>query len=99
MHYSIWHQIYTNTNKTSDEYYVSIKSIVKEYQIEDVIISSVVPVITSALKKVFVKLYHKEPMILGPGIKTFDTNCSNILGGLSSNVKETKAKNKQTGHN
>lgn len=60
----------TNTDKTSDEYYVSIKSIVKEYDIDDVIISSVVPVITSALKKVFIRLYDKEPKILGPGIKT-----------------------------
>ena len=47
----------TNTDKTSDEYYVSIKGIVKEYSITDVIISSVVPVITSALKKVFVRIY------------------------------------------
>lgn len=62
-------RIKTNTNKTSDEYYVSIKTIVKDYDINDVIISSVVPVITSALKKVFVKLYKKEPIILGPGIK------------------------------
>ena len=59
----------TNTDKTSDEYYVSIKAIVKEYNITDVIISSVVPVITSALKKVFIRLYKKEPVILGPGIK------------------------------
>ena len=59
----------TNTDKTSDEYYVSIKSIVKEFNITDVIISSVVPVITSALKKVFVRLYKKEPVILGPGVK------------------------------
>ena len=29
----------------------------------------------------------------------FDTNHSNIFGGLSSKVKETKAKNKQIGHN
>ena len=60
----------SNIDKTSDEYYVSIKSVLKDYDIEDVIISSVVPVITSALKKVFVRLYKKEPLILGPGIKT-----------------------------
>ena len=60
----------SNIDKTSDEYYVSIKSILKEYNIEDVIISSVVPVITSALKKVFIRLLKKEPYILGPGIKT-----------------------------
>ena len=60
----------SNIDKTSDEYYVSIKSVLKDYDIEDVIISSVVPVITSALKKVFIRLYKKEPLILGPGIKT-----------------------------
>ena len=60
----------SNIDKTSDEYYVSIKSVLKDYNIEDVIISSVVPVITSALKKVFIRLYKKEPLILGPGIKT-----------------------------
>ena len=60
----------SNIDKTSDEYYVSIKSILKDFNITDVMISSVVPVITSALKKVFTRLYKKEPYILGPGLKT-----------------------------
>lgn len=60
----------SNIDKTSDEYFVSIKAILKEFIIHDVIISSVVPVITSALKKVFIRLFKKEPIILGPGIKT-----------------------------
>ena len=34
------------------------------------ITSSTLPVITSALKKVFIRLFKKEPIILGPGVKT-----------------------------
>ena len=40
---------------TTDEYYLIIKTMLDEYKIDDVIISSVVPIITSALKKLFVK--------------------------------------------
>lgn len=58
------------TNKTSDEYYLLVKPILNSYQVDSVIISSVVPVITSALKKACYKLLKKEPLILGPGIKT-----------------------------
>ena len=55
---------------TTDEYYLIIKTMLDEYKIDDVIISSVVPIITSALKKLFVKYLNKEPIIVGPGIKT-----------------------------
>lgn len=57
-------------DKTSDEYYFLLKPILEHYEVEDVIISSVVPVITSAIKKAFYKLLKRQPMILGPGIKT-----------------------------
>ena len=57
-------------DKTSDEYYILIKSMIDLYPVEDVIISSVVPIITSALKKMFKKHYNLETKILGPGIKT-----------------------------
>ena len=40
------------------------------YEIEDVMISSVVPIVTSALVKVFQTYYNIEPKIIGPGIKT-----------------------------
>ena len=58
------------TDKTSDEYYYLISPILKNYEVEDVIISSVVPLITSALRKALRKYYSKEPIIMGPGIKT-----------------------------
>lgn len=57
-------------DKTSDEYYFLLKPILSHYEVKDVIISSVVPVITSAIKKAFYKLLKQEPIILGPGIKT-----------------------------
>ena len=43
------------TDITTDEYYLLIKTMLDKYNVEDVIISSVVPVITSALKKLFNK--------------------------------------------
>ncbi|MDE6047866.1 MAG: type III pantothenate kinase [Anaeroplasmataceae bacterium] len=60
----------TSLNRTADEYYVLIKPILEQYKIEDCIISSVVPVITSAFKKALVKYNKKQPIILGPGVKT-----------------------------
>lgn len=57
-------------NRTADEYYVLVKPILDSYSIDNAIISSVVPVITSAFKKALVKYMKKEPMIMGPGIKT-----------------------------
>jgi len=55
---------------TTDEYYLIIKTMLDKYEVNDVIISSVVPVITSALNKLFIKYLNKEPMIVAPGIKT-----------------------------
>ena len=58
------------TDKTSDEYYFLVKPIIDNIKIDDIIISSVVPVITSALKKALFRHTKKEPIILGPGIKS-----------------------------
>ena len=60
----------TFENKTSDEYYLLIKSMLDLYEINDVIISSVVPIITSAFKKLFKSYYNIDAKIVGPGIKT-----------------------------
>ena len=60
----------TFTDKTSDEYYLLIRTMLNSYEIEDVMISSVVPIVTSALVKVFQSYYNIEPKIIGPGIKT-----------------------------
>ena len=60
----------TFIDKTSDEYYLLIKTMLDAYNIEDVIISSVVPIITSALKKLFKSYYNIDSKIVGPGVKT-----------------------------
>ncbi len=63
-------RIKTFENKTSDEYYLLIKPLLDSFEVEDVLISSVVPIITSALKKLFSDRYKIEAKILGPGLKT-----------------------------
>jgi len=60
----------TFIDKTSDEYYLLVKSFIDLYDIKDVIISSVVPILTSALKKLFKSYYQIDAKIVGPGIKT-----------------------------
>lgn len=60
----------TFTDKTSDEYYILIKSMLDSYTVEDIMISSVVPIVTSALRKLFAKYYGIDAKIIGPGIKT-----------------------------
>lgn len=60
----------TATDKTADEYYIMLKPILDLYNVNDVIISSVVPIVTSALKKMCEKYITPSPLILGPGIKT-----------------------------
>ncbi len=64
------YRIKTNVNRTADEYIVVLKPIFSQYKIDDAIISSVVPVVTSAIKKAIEKYCHKEPIIIGPGVKT-----------------------------
>lgn len=58
------------TDKTSDEFFIMIKSMLDMYNFDDVIIGSVVPIITSALVKMFKKHYNISAKVLGPGIKT-----------------------------
>lgn len=57
-------------DKTDDEYYFLLYPILKDKKIDAVMISSVVPIITSALKNVFKKYFNINPIILGPGVKT-----------------------------
>ncbi len=65
----------TQSEKTSDEYGVFIVDVLKTSNIEskdikDVIISSVVPDIMYSFTNGIRKYLKKEPMIVGPGIKT-----------------------------
>ena len=68
-------RISTNQTKTELEYAIDLKTIIdihhiKRSEIEGAIISSVVPQITNAAKLAVEKILKKEPMVLGPGVKT-----------------------------
>ena len=68
-------RIATDHIKTSDQYGVEIKNIlslfdVRPEEIQDCIISSVVPPVFNSVCTGLVKIIHKEPMVVGPGIKT-----------------------------
>ena len=60
----------TLVDKTFDEYYLLFTNLLKDEQFEGVAISSVVPIVTSALKKMFESYYKITPVILGPGTKS-----------------------------
>ncbi len=60
----------TEIEKTPDEYYATLKSFFDITQITDLAISSVVPRVTEAFKKIGHKYFHKAPLIVGPGVKT-----------------------------
>ena len=65
----------TKTPRTSDEFGISIREFLNANNVEkenivDVIISSVVPKVMYSLTSSIVKYLNKEPIIIGPGIKT-----------------------------
>ena len=68
-------RISTDAKKTSDEYSVQVMQLFSQYnlnpkEVEGVIISSVVPNIMHSLENMIRKCFGKEPIIVGPGIKT-----------------------------
>ncbi len=68
-------RIATDHIKTSDQYGVEIKNIlslfdVKPQDVDDCIVSSVVPPVFNAVRTGLVKLIGREPMVVGPGVKT-----------------------------
>lgn len=68
-------RINTDKEKTSDEYGMIIRNLfqydnIDMDEIEDVIISSVVPSVMHALENFCIKYCNKDPKIVGPGIKT-----------------------------
>ena len=75
-----WHiagtfRLTTKAQRTSDEYGLTMMeffrlSKVPVSQIEDVIISSVVPKVMHSFNNSVRKYVHKEPIIVGPGIRT-----------------------------
>lgn len=68
-------RINTDKEKTSDEYGMLINNLF-QYEnidlkaIEDVIISSVVPNVMHSLENFCIKYCNKQPIVVGPGIKT-----------------------------
>ncbi|MBE6131164.1 MAG: type III pantothenate kinase [Erysipelotrichaceae bacterium] len=60
----------TNASLTEDEYFHKLQSIVKNLQIEGVVISSVVPSLDLIFVQMIKKYFNINPMIIGPGIKS-----------------------------
>ena len=65
----------TDATKTSDEYCIDLKMILEVYhikadEIEGSIIASVVPQVLNSMKTAIVKLTGKQPLVVGPGLKT-----------------------------
>lgn len=65
----------TEHRKTADQYAVEIKNMLSLYnieseEIEDCIISSVVPSVGKSISNAVSKLCHIVPLMLGPGVKT-----------------------------
>ena len=68
-------RIATDQVRTSDQYGVEIKNVLEAYgvskdEIEDCIISSVVPPVFNSVKTGVVKVIGKQPMVVGPGLTT-----------------------------
>lgn len=65
----------TDTKLTGDQYAISVKDVlalngVNIFDIEDAVICSVVPSVTTALSAAISKLFSIVPLVLGPGVKT-----------------------------
>ena len=68
-------RIATDRTRTSDQYGVEIKNMMEAYgvkisDIDDCIISSVVPPVFNSVKTGVIKIIGKQPMVVGPGLKT-----------------------------
>ena len=68
-------RVATDHIKTSDQYGVDIKNILSLFDtrpgdIRDCIISSVVPPVFNSVRTGVMKVIHKPPLVVGPGIKT-----------------------------
>ena len=68
-------RIATDRTRTSDQYGVEIKNMLEAYgvkrsDIDDCIISSVVPPVFNSVRTGVIKIIGKHPMVVGPGLKT-----------------------------
>ena len=67
--------IASDTKKTYDEYAVSLLSVLALYSVDrsavmGTVISSVLPELNPVIKKALAFLFGKEPLTIGPGVKT-----------------------------
>lgn len=68
-------RIATDKDKTSDEYGLLFEQIfryngIEREDIEDIIISSVVPNLMHSLPNMCLRYFNREPIVIGPGVKT-----------------------------
>lgn len=68
-------RIATDRTRTSDQYGVEIKNMLEAYgvkrsDIQDCIISSVVPPVFNSVRTGVIKIIGKQPIVVGPGLKT-----------------------------
>lgn len=68
-------RIATDSIRTSDQYGVEIKNMLEAFgvhreDISDCIISSVVPPVFNSVRTGVIKMLGKQPMVVGPGLKT-----------------------------
>ena len=68
-------RIATDRTRTSDQYGVEIKNMLEAFgvsreDIGDCIISSVVPPVFNSVRTGVIKVIGKQPMVVGPGLKT-----------------------------
>lgn len=68
-------RIATDRSRTSDQYGVEIKNMLETYGVKrenicDCIISSVVPPVFHSVRTGVLKVIGKQPMVVGPGLKT-----------------------------
>ena len=84
-------RIATDRIKTSDQYGVEIKNMLDLFsvpveEVEDCIISSVVPPVFNAVCTGVIKLTGLNPMVVGPGVKTGLNIRADVHNQLGSNI-------------
>jgi type III pantothenate kinase len=68
-------QVRTLKNTTADEFGVIMRNLLDQHDVDPAevsrsILSSVVPPVTGSLREMLVALFNKEPLIVGPGVKS-----------------------------
>lgn len=84
-------RIATDRNKTGDEYAISFKNIldihgISPKEIQGSIVASVVPVLINEIKAALRLMLGKEPMVVGPGVKTGLNIQTDNPGNLGSDL-------------